>query len=293
MILLKRMLFFCVVLVVHAPASADTVIKFADGRRYQIDVPKGVANPPVIIALHGGGGSGAWMAKVSGMSKIAQANGFAVIYPDGSGRGRFLTWNAGYCCAFAAKNRVDDIGFIARVIADAANRFGIDRTNVFVTGMSNGGMMAERLGAMRPDLFRAVASVAGPLDVARTTIKGRIPLMHIHGTADEVVPYQGGAGAHQVVGTSFTPVDSVIAAWARSQNMRLTATKSVIDPVRRDKTSVEKTVYANGGSARVVLFKVLDGGHTWPGSSRSGRGGVSKDIDASAEIVRFFKSHVR
>lgn len=290
---LKALVFSVLFVGLVAPLQAGTKVKLPDGRSYEIALPAGKKNAPLILALHGGGGSGAWMAKVSGMTGVANANGFAIAYPDGSGRGRFLTWNAGYCCAYAAKKRTDDIAFLSRVIDDAVARFGIDKRNVFITGMSNGGMMSERLGAMRPDLVRAVASVSGSFDVKKTPISGAIPLLHIHGTADNVVPYEGGHGKGQLKGERFPPVEDIVNAWARAQNSKLKSTQTIINPAKRDKTQVVKTTYSAGGKPRVVFFRVEGGSHSWPGSPRGGRKGVSKDINASNEIVKFFKTHLR
>lgn len=289
--MMKAMLLFAALFVQVPMAWAAQEVKLADGRSYLIDLPRGVQNPPVILVLHGGGGSGSHMVKVSGMTPAATKAGFAVIYPNGSGRTKFLTWNAGHCCAYASRSRVDDIGFMERVIDDAASRFGVDRRNAFVTGMSNGGMMSETLAAKRPDLIRAVASVAGPLDLPRTRPSG-LPLMHIHGTADDVVPYAGGRGQRTVTkNVSFPPVEEVIAAAVKAQGMRLQSSQQVIDPVRRDGTRVVKTTYSAGGVPRVVFFKVEEGGHSWPGGP--GRKGVSRDINATAEIVAFFRQHIR
>ena len=271
---------------------AATKIRLPDGRSYSIIVPDDEPNPPLILALHGGGGNGAWMEKVSGLTPKALAAGFAIAYPDGSGRRDLLTWNAGYCCAYAANNRIDDIGFLSRVIEDAVSRYGIDRRNIFVTGMSNGGMMAELFAASQPGKARAVASVAGPFDVRHTPIRRSVPLMHIHGTKDDMVPYQGGRGKFQVTGAAYAPVEELISTWVASFGRGLTTTTETIDPVR-DRTKVIKTSYWDGSKPVVLFYKVEGGSHSWPGSARAGRRGITKDIDASDEIIRFFDIHRR
>ena len=85
---------------------------------------------------------------MTGFTPKASAEGFIVVYPDGtSRRAPLLTWNAGHCCGYAMEQRVDDVAFISALIEDLAARFPIDRKRIYVTGMSNGAMMAHRLGS--------------------------------------------------------------------------------------------------------------------------------------------------
>ncbi len=273
-------------------AKAGTEVLLADGRRFEIVLPRGVVNPPLIVALHGGAGSGSSMESLSQLTEKAVGQGFAVAYPDGSGRGRALTWNAGFCCAYAARRNVDDVGFIEAVISVSAERFGIDRRNVFLVGMSNGAMMSQTIAARRPDLVRAVGTVSGPLDIGRERIRGQVPLMHFHGTADDVVPYEGGIGERTVNRKGFPPIEAVIGKWVETFGERLTVERRVIDPAR-DGTRVVRTAYSGKGHERVVLYTIEGGSHSWPGARRAGRGGVSQDVDASAEMIGFFERNVR
>ncbi|EEW25973.1 alpha/beta hydrolase family esterase [Rhodobacter ferrooxidans] len=276
------------------PAAAQRLaeVTLDDGRFYQIAVPEAVANPPLIIALHGGGGSPRQYARDAGLTAKALAAGYAVAYPAGSARfGNLRTWNVGYCCAYAAAARIDDIGFLDRVIADAASRYGINPRRVYLTGMSNGAMMAQTYAAKRPDAVRAVASVAGTMDVAHIRPQGPVPLLHIHGSADSHVPFAGGFGPDSKVETIFAAVDDVLAAFRRAQAGRLLAATDTIDPAP-DGMSVSRTQWRDrNGVAQVVLLKVIGGGHHWPGGKRSDRRGATQDIDAATEALRFFAQH--
>ena len=267
-------------------AAAPQVVTLNDGREYLIDLPANRANAPLIVALHGGGGNPQQFSRASGLSRPANRLGYAVIYPKGSGR-RLLTWNGGYCCGPAARERVDDIGFLDAVIADAADRFGLNPARVFLTGMSNGAILAEAYAAARPDAVRAVAGVAGTLDLAQYPPQRAVPLLHIHGTADTHVPYDGGPGSKGLTTTRFTPVNDVIAAFY-ALNGHLVRTDRKIDKVD-DGMSVAATTWSAGGHPVIRLLTVEGGGHVWPGGRRAQRqDNATGDIDATTEILRFF-----
>ncbi|WP_434621649.1 alpha/beta hydrolase family esterase [Tabrizicola sp. M-4] len=268
------------------PVGAET-IRLGD-RSYRIDLPARAAGAPVILALHGGGGSADQFARSSGLSRPANAQGYAVIYPEGTGRAG--TWNGGYCCGSAQRNRVDDMAFLDAVIADAVARFRLNPARVYLTGMSNGSIMAETYAALRPGKVRAVAGVAGTMDARRLRPKGKVPLLHIHGTADEMVPYAGGRGATSLTRTDFASVAAVEAAFLAPYPM-LARTERVIDRAADGMRVIERN-YANGrGVTQVRILTVEGGGHAWPGSRRAPRQGGTRDITANAEVLRFFAEH--
>ena len=136
-------------------------------RGYLIDLPATPNAAPMILALHGGGGNPAQFARASNLGGAATARGYAVVFPAGTsrrGKDRLLTWNAGYCCGYAAQAGVDDDAFLKAVIADASARFGLDGQRVFLTGMSNGAIMAETFASRNPGRVAAVAGVSGAVD---------------------------------------------------------------------------------------------------------------------------------
>lgn len=268
------------------PASAETV-RLGD-RSYRIDLPADPAGAPVIIALHGGGGSADQFARSSRLSRPANRQGYAVVYPEGTGRAG--TWNGGYCCGAAQRRGVDDLAFLDAVLADAARRFGLDGARVYATGMSNGSIMAETWAAQRPGKVRAVAGVAGTMDTRRNRVTAPVPLLHIHGTEDDMVPYAGGQGANSLTRTVFASVSSVEAAFLAPFPM-LARTERHIDRTD-DGTSVTETNYSDArGVTQVRILTVEGGGHAWPGSRRANRGGEAREIDATSEVLRFFAEH--
>ena len=273
------------------PVWADSQTVNLGDRYYVIDLPAKAANAPMILALHGGGGSPAQFARDSGLSADASAAGYAVIYPAGVGRLRLLTWNGGYCCGYAHKSGSDDQGFLAAVIADAGTRFGLNGNRVYLTGMSNGAIMAETFAALHPGYIRAVAAVSGTMDVRSVAPKQAVPLLIIHGTADSHVQYRGGAGPDALVDTDFASVDAVIAAFV-AVNAPMVASARLIDKVN-DGTRVQQTDYTDAkGRVQIRLLAVQGGGHVWPGGARlKRRDENTKDIRANDEILRFFALH--
>ncbi|MEZ5797219.1 MAG: PHB depolymerase family esterase [Paracoccaceae bacterium] len=276
------------------PAEAQLRELRLGDRFYLIDLPANPDGAPLILALHGGGGDPAQFASSSGFAGAATARGYAVVFPAGSsrrGKDRLLTWNAGYCCGHAARAGVDDQDFLRAVIADATARFGLDPRRVFLTGLSNGSMMAETFAARNAGALRAVAGVAGTMDTARTRVTAALPLLVIHGTADTSVPYDGGRGESSRTRTKFASVDSVIQAFLRAHPGPLAQTTRHIDR-RNDGTSVEITDWQSGGQVRLRLIAVLGGVHHWPGARNPRQStGKTREIDANTEILRFFDQY--
>jgi polyhydroxybutyrate depolymerase len=277
-----------------AIAGAETQVQIGD-RFYQIRLPENPQGAPLILALHGGGGGPAQFSRASGLAAAAVAQGYAVAFPAGSSRRggeRLLTWNGGYCCGWAARQGVDDQAFLRAVIADAVARYGLDGRRVFVTGMSNGAIMAESFAAQNPGLVRAVAGVAGTMDTGKVRVAGPVPALVIHGTADTMVPYAGGKGDQSLTQTDFASVASVVQAFVEAQSGTLARTERAIDRVD-DGTSVSLSDWVSRGKVRVRLITVTGGAHHWPGGRKTRLdAGKTQEIDANAEILAFFAQYL-
>ncbi|MGH3626266.1 MAG: alpha/beta hydrolase family esterase [Sciscionella sp.] len=178
-------------------------------RSYHLYVPaKAASSGPValMVALHGGGGSGAHFEQISGFDQLAGSNNFIVAYPDAlqPPGGRVTTWNAGTCCGWAASTNVDDVGFIKALITTLSGQYRIDPARVYVTGHSNGGMLAYRIACQLAGTVAAIGVQSATLQYSPCHPSQPVSLLHIHGTADTQVPLLGGHGT----GTSkanFTP----------------------------------------------------------------------------------------
>jgi polyhydroxybutyrate depolymerase len=159
---------------------------------------------PLVVAIHGYTVDSTEMETSSHFDDLAQQDGFIVVYPQGLSN----SWNAGSCCGH---NSNDDVGFIRALIDRLVSGGHVDRTRVFVTGMSNGGAMAQRLACDLADRIAAVASVSGSLLTASCNPSRAISVMEMHGTADSLVPYKGGSTPGLGY---FPPTMSIMQRWA-------------------------------------------------------------------------------
>lgn len=257
-------------------------------RTFHLYRPRGLTDTaPLVVMLHGGFGSGAQAERSYHWNAEADNGHFLVAYPDGLNR----AWNAGTCCGRPQRDDVDDVGFITAMVGAIEGQMPIDRARVYVTGMSNGAMMALRLGC-QSDTFAAIAAVAGTLltDCSRASPAS---LLQIHGTADDRVPYPGGPGkAFGVNGNPRVdgpPVESVNAIW-----------RSIDACGPPDSSTAGDVTTQTAGCAdgrTVELISVAGAGHQWPGGQRTpwaelaGVPEPSTALDATDTIWRFFDAH--
>lgn len=239
----------------------------------------------LVVMIHGGFGSAAQAERAYGWDELAAKQGFVVAFPNGDGR----AWNAGTCCGRPSKDGVDDVGFITAMVGDIRQRIAIDPRRIYVAGMSNGAMMAQRL-ACETNLFSAMASVAGAQMVPCHDPKP-LSVLHIHGTADTHVPLDGspGNGAGKV--PAHTPVATSIEAWRT-----LLGCGSPTETVRGSVTTTTATC-PEGRTVELIL--VAGAGHQWPGGAEKrpmaarlvGADQPSQALDATATIWKFFEDH--
>ena len=108
--------------------------------------------------------------------------------------GGIRTWNAGTCCGYAVSSNVDDAGFVRDLIDRLEANACVDRRRVYAAGMSNGAELSHRLACDLADRIRAIGPVAG-VDVTTACAPARaVPMLEVHGTADQNVPFDGGLG---------------------------------------------------------------------------------------------------
>lgn len=245
------------------------------------------------MALHGGGGNMDYQAENYGLIEKSEQAGFIAVFPNGYSRfrgGMFATWNAGKCCGQARDRKIDDVGFLSEVIRRVQVQTNTDRTGVFVTGMSNGGLMAYRLACERPGLIRGIAPVAGTDNTISCTPGTPVPVIHFHARDDTHVLFTGGAGEdafqRRELVTDFTSVPATIAKWVAIDRAQQTP--------RRVLTVPGATCDLHSAGARgapVQLCVTETGGHSWPGvpTKRTGKE-PSMAINANDLMWDFFMS---
>jgi polyhydroxybutyrate depolymerase len=241
---------------------------------------------PLVIVLHGGGANAERMLAI-GMNDIAEANGFMVAYPDGIGRGKKHSWNAGSPIpqGYAEEVRVDDVGFVSRMIDDIASKQRLDADRVYVTGASKGGMLAYRLACELSERIAAIAPVAATMVVPECRPSRPVAVFHVHGGADENVPLHGGRGDYTGAAANYPAVPEVIEKWRQIDQCQAQP--------KQEKISSASCSRYEGCRAGVVLCVIEGSGHGWPGvqtERQKRRGGINMDFHTSAEVWRFFSS---
>lgn len=219
---------------------------------------------PLVIALHGTGGSASQFDRDYGLTQKANSSHFIIAYPEGverEGAFKLRTWNAGWCCDYALENNVDDIGFIDELIDVTISSYKVKVKQVYLTGMSNGGMLAYRLACELPTKIAAIATVSCSMVVTQPCDPNRtIPILHIHSILDTKIPYEGGIG---IGGYYYPPVDSVLKVWSGINQC------SVTNEVLVDNSSYKLTRWSSCDSnAAIDFYLTKDGGHSWPGGLR-------------------------
>lgn len=275
------------------------------GRSYIVHVPpqaSGTSALPVILNFHGAGSNAAQEERYSGMDATADRDGFIAVYPNGTGRGtQALTWNAGGCCLYAERNRIDDVGFTRVMLDDLASRVHIDRTRVYATGISNGGMMVFRLGVEASDRIAAIAPVEGALMVETSGPARPVPLMLFNSVDDRFVPYAGRIGligrmSHATRYPSMPSVDDELQRWRRfdgcpDEAKVGPALKGAAGSTNADNSATRYEWAPCAGGTRIVLWKLTGSGHVWPGTmhSLSWLGRSTQVISANDQMWQFFR----
>lgn len=250
-----------------------------DGRRrtYTLYTPTNYSptDPlPLLITLHGAGGTGEEIADISGFDSVAEEEGFLAVYPDS-------------LLAFWNDRRANDVSFIASLIDEISRIRAVDRDRVYVAGSSSGGILVGSLACERSDLFAGYAFVKSSLPLLTSgncSVQSPGSVLVMHGTQDRLIPYEGGRG--------FLSVPAATQFWAEANRCGAQVSDNLPNTNVFDGTRVQETAYQNCDQYPVKLLTIVGGGHTWPGGQGEPRilGVTTKDINGSQEIWDFFDS---
>ena len=280
-------------------SEVRTLIHNGLERTYVIHVPEDLESKgsvPLVLVLHGATSCAQQIHAASQFDEVADREGFIVAYPDGIQR----QWNDGRGVSFGSEDLtgIDDVGFLMAVIDEVSSDYAVDAARIHVAGSSNGGMMAHRLACERPDRIASIASVSGTMPVNlrdRCTASRPISVLAVHGTADFVVPWEGGHILGVEAWGDLLSVEETLDFWVKrngcSQEPEVTWLPDT-DP--EDNTRAWREYYPHGaGGTVVVLYGVQGGGHTWPCSlySYPASGAVSRDFSATEVIWQFFQDN--
>jgi polyhydroxybutyrate depolymerase len=265
-------------------------------RLYLVHVPKSfrAKSPmPIVIAMHGGGGSADYMAKDENYRLITKSEsaGFIAVFPNGISplrSGLLATWNAGICCGKARDTNIDDVGFIRALMVQLNTKVSVDRKRVFATGMSNGAMMSYRLACELPDVIRGIMAVAGTDGTTSCSPRSRVPVLHVHALDDDHVLFAGGRGPAAIdpgAEADYVSVPQTISKWVGLNNAVASPQRVLTVPGGYcDLHSPQ------AGGAPVKLCVTETGGHSWPGGGAIRGKQPSTAFNANDLMWEFFSS---
>ncbi|MDQ6613946.1 MAG: polyhydroxybutyrate depolymerase [Actinomycetota bacterium] len=248
-------------------------------RSYRVYAPPTVGArrlSPLLVVLHGGGDSVTSTVDTTMFDRQAQASNYIVAYPEGTR----LEWNAGFCCGTAPSRNVDDVGFLNQVLDRLEADYPIDRARIFLAGVSNGAMLAYRFACEHAERVTAVGSVAGSMVLDSCHPSRPVSVIEVHGTADPLVPFQGGHTEFGVADSSFSysPIMALSQRWADLDGCPPSSAVTTSGPV-----VTMSWVGCHNGSA-VSLVSVTGGGHVW---FAPGLGSADGSLDATQVIGTF------
>jgi polyhydroxybutyrate depolymerase len=293
----------------HPGVSLDRKMDLRAGgfrRSYRVHVPTRYTPDrawPLVVVIHGAFSTAREIEKHSRFSELADREGFIALYPNGMGLfGLLQHWNAGHCCGKAARDHVDDVAFVTAAVEDVRNDLHVDPGRIYAVGFSNGGMLVHRLAAEHPELWAAVAPMAG-------SVGGRpdpehpewhvpdpavpVSVLLVHGRKDEQVPYRGGPVDGKPGAREYLSAEESARFWARSNGCENS-------PDTREELQGTVTVYTwknCRNRTEVQLYALKEWGHVWPGPLFTARalepGNPFLDFDAAETAWEFFRKHAR
>ncbi len=280
-------------------------------RRFFLYVPQDLPNTPfpLIIELHGGGiyiedmtGQSGYKTPYKLWMSLAERQKFIVVYPEGlNGSYAKPTWND--CRANAQVNsRADDVHFISCLIDTLRTQFNIDPKRIYVSGTSNGGLMALRLAVELPQKIAAVAAIAAAMPDTSECPPPTHPIsvLFMNGTADDHLPYNGGYVSNPPNPThgSVLSVQASLKIWITlDQTDTIPRVDRFPDLDRSDASTVVRYSYLHGrNNTQVIFYKIIGGGHSAPSIKERYSwlfehyfGKQNHDIEMTHEVWQFFK----
>ena len=243
----------------YSNTNAQMLVHDGMNREYVLYIPNsydGTSAVPLMLNFHGFGGSASDYMNYADMRSLAESDTFILVYPQGSCLDGSSHWNA---CPSGGDNKsdADDFGFVESMINEISSQYNIDLERVYAAGYSNGGMMAYGLANYKSDLIAAVASISGAMLDCTGSTSHPMPVVHLHGTSDGVLPYNGSS--------DWNSAQSTVDHWVNFNN-------TVLTPTVTNDNNIEYYVYDQGDSlVSVEHYKYIGGDHIWFNSTFQGQ----------------------
>lgn len=276
-------------------------------REYDLYVPTSYSEDTevaLVVYLHGAGENKEIAQATTDFIDVSESAGFILVFAEPGfelpGQGRYVWADGRGAFGGAVDGANNDVGFINALVDALSEEFQIDTARRYICGFSNGGSLAQRIAIQENERFAAIATVSAGLHETFETADPRraIPMLLIHGTDDQIAPYEGGLPANNQL--QFTqPLLSVpesVNFWVTNNQCDATPLETDLpDTDPEDNSSVTTFEYSGGtNGAEVKLYRVNSGGHTWPGvlnataRPETNFGVNNNDINAGQEIWNFF-----
>ena len=236
-------------------SNFQTIIHEGVNREYILYAPDsydGSFSVPVVLNFHGFSGDAYQYMNEGDMRLLSESETFILIYPQGLDLDGEPHWNA---CPNGGDNKsdIDDFGFIETLIEEVSYNYNIDLERIYAVGYSNGGMMAYGLANHKSELMAAVASVSGAMLDCTGPTSHPMPVIHLHGTDDFDLPYNGN--------NYYNSVQNTLDYWINFNN---TNSKAIVNFDNSGEISIEHYIYDNGNnSVSVEHYKYIGGNHVW------------------------------
>ena len=239
--------------------NAQSIVHDGVNREYVLYIPNsydGTSSVPVLFNFHGFGDNASDYMNNADMRAVSESDTFILVYPQGSCLDGSSHWNP---CPTGGDNKstADDVGFVESMISVISSQYNVDMDRIYAAGYSNGGMMAYGIANYKSDLIAAVASVSGVMLDCTGPTNHPMPVVHLHGTSDGVLPYNGN--------NDWNSAQSTLDHWINFNN-------TVLTPTITSENNIERYVYAQGDSSvSVEHYKFIGGDHVWFSATYQGQ----------------------
>ena len=276
-------IFFCLFSITIAQETLKESIVHDDlVRDYIVHIPSSYDNKvpiPLELCFHGYGGTASGISYTN-FNDVSDTANFIVVYPQGTLLKRKSHWNVG---GWTLDSKIDDVGFISSLLDSLSERYNINQSRIYSTGMSNGGYMSFLLACQLSDRIAAIASVTGSMTPQTYNLcnpQRPIPVLQIHGTNDQKVPYKGNR-------KWSLSINKVLEYWINQNNCDITPFEmSFPDINNSDESNVHRLSWLNGDNSVITDHIIVNGGgHDWFGVWGN------MDINSTAEIWKFFSQY--
>ena len=297
-----RVILLSLALLFAATAASAETIRIGKATRHYTTIIPAAKPAPLVIVLHGNTQTGADMTTRTSWPTVARREGFAVVFPDGLNHAWADLRPNNLRAGRVPPHGTDDVAFIARLVEKLVADGSADPKRIYITGISNGGAMTMTLVCKRAELFAAAATVIINLtneSVSACRPSRPMPMLMMNGTADPLIPYQGGRGTSRFAVDRFWSAEKTLGFWRKSNGCEAdnAAATDLDDGDRADRSTVTRVDSRCPAGRDVVLYRINEGGHRMPGApdarfprlANAFLGPQNHDIDGAEIIWAFFK----